>query len=658
MDTLEQVEALKAQLIQLELENELLRTAIDETPDVVVLKDAAGDFLLCNRTVADLYGTTPAEMVGKSDGDFSATPEQDDFFRQNVLAIMREGKTQIVMEESTDDRTGETRYFKSIKKPFKNKDGHDCILVIAHDVTDIRTAQARAEASERQLSLVMKATGEGLWDWQVETDELKHNSRWYDLLGYAPDDLTGTVKDFTNLLHPDEVAEVQERLAASLKDGVPYYHEHRMRKSNGEWIWVLDRGEVVERGDNGRPLRMVGSFSNIHERKVMEFDLVQAKLQAELTTKAKSVFLANMSHEIRTPMNGIVGMLSLLQASNLEHEQIEQAQLIQQSADALTRLIDEILDLSKIEAGKLEVRSEAMDLKHVIYSCAQLHGAAAKAKGLPFRTEIDPQLPTAIWGDPYRVRQVINNLLNNAIKFTPHGEVSLTAWRDGDHLVCEIKDAGIGIAANQLGLLFRPFVQVDSTSTRHHAGSGLGLSISKHLVEAMGGTIGAESEIGIGSRFWFRLPFTVAELELPTITDASAVPAKSDQASSLENASVLVAEDHVLNQKLIAAMLGKLGVDYELVHNGEAALNALRERSFDLVLMDCQMPVMDGYEAVRQIRAGRSGEQAARTCIIALTANAMPEDVKQCELAGFDRHLAKPITLAGLERTLREWLPS
>lgn len=645
---------LHTRLQALEHENQLLRMAIDESPDVILLKDAEGKFLLCNQTLAQLYGTTPQAVVGKSDGDFSATPEQDAFFRENVKTIMRAGTTQVVMEESTDDRTGETRFFKSIKKPFKDKQGADCILVIAHDVTDIRTAQAKVEASERQLRYALHAAGEGLWDWDIASGQLKHNGRWYDLLGYSASDMTGTVADFFRLLHPDELPEIEERIQLSLKSGVPYHHEHRMLHQQGHWIWVLDRGEVVESAADGQPLRMVGSFSNIQHRKQVEFDLVEAKIQAETANKAKSFFLANMSHEIRTPMNGILGMLSLLETSGLNEAQKEQADLIRHSTDALVKLIDEILDLSKIEAGKLELRSEAANVPALLADCVQLHEPLAKAKGIRLSVEMAQNFPNLIWSDIARIRQVINNLLSNALKFTSVGSVKVVVQFSATQWRCEIIDTGIGVDQSQLPLLFKPFTQADSSSTRHYGGTGLGLSICKRLVEAMGGSIGVISHQRQGSCFWFELPLSPISVVGPQLAQQFGTVESSDTA--VLTGRVLVVEDHPLNQKMILAMLSKLSLDAVLADNGLTALQLLRESRFDLVLMDCQMPVMDGFEAVTRIRNGEAGLDARDIGILALTANAMAEDVKRCEEVGFNMHIAKPFTLATIRDALSKWL--
>jgi diguanylate cyclase (GGDEF)-like protein/PAS domain S-box-containing protein len=250
--------------------NNLLRTVLDESPDFIVLKDHEGNFLLCNRPVADFYGTTPDEMVGKHDGHFSATPEQAEFFRQNVLAIMARGETEIVFEESTDDRTGQTHYFKSIKKPFVDESGLPRILVIAQDISDIRRAQQMVEESERRLRYVLNVTGEGLWDWNLQTDEVQHNARWFELLGYEPGDLSSSYADLDLCLLDEDRAAVHAAIQRCAQGLGPYRHEHRMRRKDGTTLWALDRGDVVERDSQGRALRMVGSFSDVTERKLAE----------------------------------------------------------------------------------------------------------------------------------------------------------------------------------------------------------------------------------------------------------------------------------------------------------------------------------------------------------------------------------------------------
>lgn len=255
---------------ELRSQSALLRTVLDESPDLIVLKDHEGNFLICNKPVADFYGATPDEMVGKHDGDYSATPEQAEFFRRNVIDIMARGETVVVLEDSTDERTGETRHFKSIKKPFIGEGGLPRILVIAHDMTDIHRAQLKLKESERRLSYVLNVTGEGVWDWDVQSNRLLHNQRWYDLLGYEKGDLSATIADFDVCLLEEDRDNIRAAIDSCLQGHGPYRHEHRMRRKDGTVIWVLDRGDVVERDAQGRPLRMVGSFSDVTERKMAE----------------------------------------------------------------------------------------------------------------------------------------------------------------------------------------------------------------------------------------------------------------------------------------------------------------------------------------------------------------------------------------------------
>ena len=265
------------------------------------MKDHEGNFLLCNKPVADFYGTTPDDMVGKHDGDYSATPEQAEFFRRNVLDIMARGETVVVFEDSTDDRTGETRHFKSIKKPFMGDNGLPRILVIAHDITDIRRAQQQVQESERRLSYVLNVTGEGVWDWDLATDRLQHNQRWYELLGYEKADLTSTVADFDRCLFDEDRDAVKLAITRCLQGHGAYRHEHRMRRKDGSVIWVLDRGDVVERDAQGRPMRMVGSFSDVSERRLAEAETQRLAFFDPLTgLPNRRLMLDRLQHAIGT----------------------------------------------------------------------------------------------------------------------------------------------------------------------------------------------------------------------------------------------------------------------------------------------------------------------------------------------------------------------
>jgi PAS domain S-box-containing protein len=290
-------------------QQQVLQTVLDESPDVIVVKDHEGKFLLANRTVATLYGTTPEAMVGKDDGDFSASPEQAEFFRQNVLGIMARGETEVVYEESTDDKTGQVRFFKSIKKPFKATNGLSRVLVMAHDITDVTRAQQRVVESEQRLRYVLAATGEGIWDWDVPTGKLKHNQRWYDVLGYREEDFTGTIADFERVLLPEERDGVMAAVKACFEGQGPYYNEHSMRCADGRIIRVIDRGDVFERAPDGSPLRMVGSFADMTRE-------MHARDEVTRSLREKETLIKEIHHRVKNNLQ-IISSLLALQADNV-----------------------------------------------------------------------------------------------------------------------------------------------------------------------------------------------------------------------------------------------------------------------------------------------------------------------------------------------------
>ena len=645
---------------------QMLDAVMDGAGVVVIALDLEGRALLCNTEAARVAGlarpTPPGELLGP------------------LLPAELRGPAQRVSHgrRSSEDETWPTpvgpRIYSVARGPLRDAEGRPFgHYAIARDVTSQRESAAALERSEQQLALALHGAELGLWDWHVPSGRVAFNRRWTEMLGYRLEEVEPNVTSWQSLVHPDDLSVIEADLKPHLEGRTTAYRcEHRLRHRDGHWIWVLDAGRVVERDAQGQAVRAVGIHLDISDRRAAEAALAssreelerrvvertealaEATRRAEAASHAKSAFLANMSHEIRTPMNAIVGLSRLMSAAATDARQADRIGKIERAAEHLMTLIGDILDLSKIEAGRLGLEAVAFSLPELLEQVQGLVTPQAEARGLQLGVDA-PGLPEHLLGDPTRVRQALLNLASNAVKFTPQGRVTLrvralNATADGLLLKFEVEDTGIGIEPEQAARLFKPFEQGDSSTTRRFGGTGLGLAITRRLAELMGGETGLRSTPGRGSCFWFSARLKPASSEV--VMADSGPGTLAEMQARHTGCRVLLAEDDLVNQEVARAMLEAANLVVDTALDGAMALQMALAEPFDAVLMDLHMPGTDGLDATRQLR-----EAGCRVPIIAITASAYPEDRLQCEAAGMDGFIAKPFEQGELYRELLTHLP-
>ena len=794
----------------------LLDAIVDSSGDAILAKDREGRYLMFSREAQRLCGRTASEAIGRDDGAIFPAAEAA-MIQASDGEAMESGRV-IRTEEILTTALGR-RVFLSTRAPLHDADGAVAgVICISRDITERKQAEEALRESDQRWIMAIEGAGHGVWDWNLVDDTAWLSEQWTAMLGYAPGEIGGGTSEFFGRLHPEDVQSCRQALDAHLRGAAPMYRsEVRLRCRDGSYRWVLVQGRLVSRTRDGRPLRMIGTHTDVsashavreelrklwlavaqspnsimitdaqarieyvndalcrvsgfaraellgrnprmlhsgrtpaatyralwatlsrgevwkgellnrrpsgevyvefalispvrqadgsvthylaikediterkrigqeldrHRHRLEELvaertaELAAARRAADAANQAKSGFLANISHEIRTPMNAIVGLTHLLRQEETTPAQAARLDGIDTAVRFLLSIVNDVLDLSKIEAGRVELESTPFSPGEVLRSVHDMIAEQARARGLALRLETG-ELPAAVMGDPTRLRQALLNFASNAVKFTERGSIALragqvrTASDAGTvRLSFEVEDTGIGIEADKLARIFEPFEQADGSTSRRFGGTGLGLAITRRLAALMGGEVAVRSAPGQGSVFSIEVPFGAVQARGSAETSGgvqrcgAAQPAADAQPSAgappaaawaareqlrglAGRARILVADDNAVNREVATALLQDAGLAADAVGDGLDALEAVQRRRYDLVLMDLHMPGLGGLEATRRIRA----LPGARLPVVALTASAFAEDRAACLAAGMDDFLAKPVDPALLHATI------
>jgi PAS domain S-box-containing protein len=617
-----------------------LATLIGRMPLRIIMIDRDMRVLAASKTSVEGMRVGPEGYLGRC--LFDIDPDYYGPYRPIAEHCIATGETFTAPRVRARDGGGDDVWLRTQVSPWRDADGEIAgVVSVSVEITDVMETLAASERSERRLNLALEIADLHVWelDFATQTMTTAGASETFFDGSLTNEEIAA---DTSITIHPDDREAVRAAWVEALEADTPYHPEYRVNRRDGKEVWAACTARFV-RDAQGQPVQLIGAMQNITARKQAEAELRHAKDEAEAANRAKSVFLATMSHEIRTPLNGVLGMAQAMAVDDLSPSQRTRLETIRQSGETLLVILNDLLDLSKIEAGKLELEVADFPLGPLVDGVRATYSDLAARKGLRLLLDVDTDAAGLYRGDSTRLRQILFNLVSNALKFTQVGEVRLAVRRDADALVCTVCDTGIGIPADRLPRLFNKFEQADVSTTRKFGGTGLGLAISRELAALMGGEIAVASRVGEGSVFTLRLPLVRIGDETPA---APAGPAPTLEPHG--PLRVLAAEDNSVNQMVLRALLQQVGVEPEIVDDGAAAVAAWRAAEWDVILMDVQMPILDGPDATRAIRAAEAASGRRRTPIIALTANAMAHQITEYGAAGMDGLIAKPIRVEEL----------
>jgi len=608
-------------------------------PMSLVMTDMSQRVIAASRVWRRALALDDVPVAGRTLVELSAVyaPYHDLLLR----ALAGEAVSSVQLKARRED--GSRAWLQAEIDVWRTADGQPGGLVITtNDVTELKAALGAAERSEDRLNLALHLTEVHVWELDYVRRQLFKAGA--EATFFEQPQTYDTVHgDIYATIDPRDHDHVREAWRRHVEEGAPYNPHYRIARTDGQEVWAEGVLRLFS-DDQGRPVRMVGAIRNITAAKQAEQRLMQATAAAEAANTAKSQFLATMSHEIRTPLNGVLGMAQAMEADELGEAQRGRLGVIRESGQSLLAILNDVLDISKIEAGKLELEMVDFDLGEIAGSACHAFSALAETNGIALVLQVAPSAEGLYRGDASRLRQILYNLISNAVKFTEAGTVSVAVTRRRGRVRLSVSDTGIGIAKDDIRRLFEKFEQADASTTRRFGGSGLGLAICRQLAEMMGGQIRARSSDGVGTTFQVSLP-------LERLGDAVQAPAAAAPAEPRSNATelrILAAEDNEINRLVLQALLGQVGFTPTIVADGRAALEAWEGGDWDLILMDVQMPRMDGPTATREIRRREAELGRRRTPIIALTANAMAHQIDEYLGAGMDGFVAKPIEVGQL----------